>query len=255
MLKNLVFYSVLFTLLFEACKTTKNLNTGTPPVRSQKEIFDALQTRNLNFTWFAATAAASFDSPELGGSGTVVLRIKKNELIWMQGKKFGIEGFRGIINKDSFYMVNRLEKNYYAEKNNTIEKSFGLELGFEDLQQLLVGNIFLPELNEVNKYTQKDKDCILTTNNSSYNIVYVLNAFDLTLYNVSITDRQGRKINVNFEDYKKLGKHLIPYTRSMTFQPLGEPSSFLNIKIDELEINKEKSMNFSLPSHYERARF
>ncbi len=241
-------------LFFLACKTTKKIETGPPPIRTQDEIMAALQKRNLDFKWFTAKGDAEFDSAELAGSGTIQLRIKKDSLIWLQGKKFGIEGFRGIINKDSFYMANRLEKYYIGESNKSFTTSFSINLEFEDMQQLLVGNVFLPSSEEVASYIQQGKDCKLVSNTSGYNITYTMNAFDMQLYTMCIADRGGRKINVAFDDYRKHSKTKVPYSRNFTFQSLGQPPYFLNVKVDELEVDVQKPMPFTLPTHYKRSR-
>jgi Domain of unknown function (DUF4292) len=255
LIKSIYFLALsLFFVLTTGCKTTKNLEQGPPPARSQKEVMDALLKRNIDFTWFAAKGDADFDSETMAGSGTIALRIKKDSLIWMQGKKFGIEGFRGIINKDSVYMVNRLEKYYIGEAIKSLHSSFGLDLDFQDIQQLLAGNVFLPSQEEIKSYVQEGKDCKLSSNTAGYNITYTCSAYDLQLYTMIISDNRGHKINVSLSDYRKFGKIKIPFTRNFTFQSLGDTPYFLNVKVDELEVNEEKQMPFTLPTHYKKMR-
>ena len=241
--------------LITSCKTSKNLYEGPPPQRSQQEVQEALNKRNIDFHWFSAKAGGDFESPQFGGSGSMQLRIKKDSLIWMIGKKFSIEGFRTIINKDSFYVVNRLERFYAAEQINSINRMFGMKMHFDDMQQLLAGNVFLPEMKDINSFTQNNEQCILSANIDEYKVSYVVNAYDLNLTHFEFKDRYNRKVIANFSNYKKLNKTLVPYFRKYEFYDASSIVAKLEIDVDEIEINAPKSMIFSIPSHYERVRF
>ena len=147
---------VAILALFTSCKSTSGLHKGTPPSRTKDEVLKALNLHNIDFTWFAAKANAHFESESLSGSGSLQLRIRKDSLVWMTGKKFSIEGFRSIINKDSFYLVNRIEKYYHAEANRSLTRTFGIDLSFEDVQHLLAGNMFLPGKNDSTYFSKTD---------------------------------------------------------------------------------------------------
>ncbi len=246
---------VAILALFTSCKSTSGLHKGTPPSRTKDEVLKALNLHNIDFTWFAAKANAHFESESLSGSGSLQLRIRKDSLVWMTGKKFSIEGFRSIINKDSFYLVNRIEKYYHAEANRSLTRTFGIDLSFEDVQHLLAGNMFLPGKNDSTYFVQNGEKCLLTTQMSDLNIVYGFDAWTLDLSTVDITDPGGRKIEVVLGNYKKM-KNLpkLPYNRKYTFQESIHQVNVLDIKIDEIEIDIPKTVNFNIPSHYDRLR-
>lgn len=247
----------LLVLVFcsTSCKTGKSLQKGEAPVRKLEDCIKAIEERNIDFVWFAAKAGGEFNSPQFGGNGSMQLRIKKDSLIWMIGKKFSIEGFRTMINKDSFFVVNRLEQFYSAEPLRGIHKMFGMRLQFEDMQQLLAGNVFIPDTSAVSNYIQQDQRCTVLANIDEYEVKYVLDAFELNLLEFEIKDRYDRKTIAIFDDYKKLKKHKVPYTRSYEFFDVYQKVASLKVDVNEIEINVPKSMIFSIPSHYERVRF
>lgn len=248
-------FLILLVAGFSACSPASRLKDGPAPVRSKSEVLQALSKHNIDFTWFAAKADAHFESSSLSGSGALQLRIRKDSLVWMTGKKFSIEGFRSIINRDSFFMVNRLEKYYHAEDNRMLSRTFGIDLNFEDVQHLLAGNMFLPNPGDSTYFAQNTDKCILSTQMSNLSIVYCLDARTLQLSTVDITDVKGRKIEMVLGNYKKT-KNLpsLPYDRKYTFKEPGNETSVLDIKIDEVELNVAKSVNFNIPSHYDRLR-
>jgi hypothetical protein len=245
---------LLFILSLLACKTSKIIEKGPLPNRTKQEISTALFSHNVPFEWFSAKADVEIDSPEFNESGDLNLRLRKDEKIWLQIKKFSIEGFRGLINKDSFYLINRLEKTFVSEEIKTFQLLFGADLAFEDIQQMVVGNIFLPKENEITTYIQEGENCKLSANTSGFNVIYTFNAFDLKLISVMFTDRSGRKVIVDYSDYKKKGKNTFAFNKKLTFQTLDQGISVLNIKITELELNVEKTMPFDIPSHYEKTK-
>lgn len=248
------FLLLLFWGLY-ACSPASRLQKGPAPQRTKEQVLQALSQHNIDFTWFAAKADAHFESSTLSGSGALQLRIRKDSLVWMTGKKFSIEGFRSIINRDSFFMVNRIDKYYHAEDNRMLARTFGIDLNFEDVQHLLAGNMFLPDANDSTYYAQNTEKCILSTQMAHLNIVYCLDARTLQLNTVDITDGKGRKIEVELGNYKK-NKDLpiLPYDRKYTFKEPDNETSVLDIKIDEVELNVAKSVNFNIPSHYDRLR-
>jgi hypothetical protein len=242
-------------LLTIGCSTPKAIESTIPtPNRTKEEILTALANRNIDFQWFAAKASASFDSPDMGGSGSIQMRIKKDEAIWMVGKKFGIEGVRALINKDSIFLVNRIDQSYNAERINDVQKIFGLDVTFEDMQQLFVGNILIPSNEEIINYEQVENLCNLSANTGGYKIVYTLDAKSKNLKEITMADRYGRKIIATYDNYKKIKNHMTPYLRKYIFRSINEPDYVLDLEVSDLEIDVEKSLNFTVPSHYDRVR-
>lgn len=254
-LKNILVLLGFGVLTLTGCKSTAGLKKGTAPQRTKEEVMQALMKHNIDFTWFTAKADAHFESTALSGSGALQLRIRKDSLVWMTGKKFSIEGFRSIINKDSFYLVNRIEKYYHAEANRSLIRTFGIDLNFEDVQHLLAGNMFLPQKTDSTYFVQSGDKCLLSSQMAELSILYGFDAWTMELNTVDITDPKGRKIEVVLGNYKKT-KNLpsLPYNRKYTFHESAHEVSVLDIKIEEIEINVPKTVNFSIPSHYDRLR-
>lgn len=237
------------------CKTSSMLTGGAAPQRTKQEVLSALESHNIDFSWFAAKADANYESSALSGTGALQLRIRKDSLVWMTGKKFSIEGFRSVINPDSFFMVNRIEKYYHAESNQSLTRTFGIDLNFQDVQHLLAGNMLLPQPTDSIDFTQQLQQCLLTAHMEGLTLVYNFNARTLELNAVNITDAAGRRIEVELGNYKKVKKlPKLPYNRKYTFVEPDRETSVLEIKIEEIEIDVPKTVNFTIPSHYDRLR-
>jgi hypothetical protein len=251
-----VCYFFLLYLIFINCKSSKKVISGPLPNRTQEVVVQSLLKRNIDFDFISIRGVADFEALGMGGSGTMNLRIKKDNLIWIQGKKLGIEGFRGIINKDSFTMVNRLEGSYFYEANESISSMFGIGFQFDEIQQLLAGNILPFDDKTVTDYQQIENQCMLTVNTDQYNILFNIDAYSLHLKEYHIKDRMGNLAIAKFDDYQKIeiSKYPSPYVRNYYFKSREGEEGKIELNVSELELNIEKSLIFNLPLHYDRLR-
>lgn len=241
-------------LLISSCRTGKNLLQKTYiGDRTEDEIFKAFYQRNIDYDWFNVKAVAEFDSPEIGGSGSVTLRAKKDSIVWLVGKKFSIEGFRSLITIDSIFSINRIDHTYQAESIQSIKKIFALNFEFSELQELLVGNVLLPSKESI-RIIQDSIEIEISATVKDLHLKYTLDKSNLNLTMLQFADRYGNRATAQFKDYRKFGKYTLPYIRNYFFEDVNSNNYILNLEIKEVEINKAKSVIFDIPSHYERVR-
>jgi hypothetical protein len=249
-IKTVLFFLICFAL---SCKTNKKISMdGPPPIRKQAEVLTALNKHNFDYTFFSVKASADFEYFDMQGSGSVQIRVKKDSLVWMIGKKIGIEGFRSIINKDSFFTVNRIDHSYMAEPNDDIAALFGINVPFNFIQEMMVGNIILPQSSDMITYSQNMEECQVKFNTDSYNFTYTVDARSLNLKKIQLFDRYNNSILILLDDYKKLNKLMLPYTRKYYFSNNNRNVGKLEFEASEIELNIEKSLIFDLPLHYDR---
>ncbi len=80
---------------------------------------------------------------EYGGmtySGTI--RILKDNAIWVSAGKYGFEGARLLITKDSVWFLNKLEREYFAGDYDFFRNILGFKVSYEMLEGLLLGKDF-----------------------------------------------------------------------------------------------------------------
>lgn len=70
----------------------------------------------------------------------LIIRMRKNSIAWISARKFGFEGARILITKDSFFMINRLTKEYVSEHQSKMKDYVSFDANISQLQSLLVGN-------------------------------------------------------------------------------------------------------------------
>lgn len=99
----------------------------------------SLDTNIVVFNELSATADLKVNTPEVSVEADLILKMKNDSLIWFTGRVMGIEGVRGVINKDSIFLVLRLQRQYVAEPIAQYFSSLGNDVSIKHLQQIMLG--------------------------------------------------------------------------------------------------------------------
>ncbi|MBK9566510.1 MAG: DUF4292 domain-containing protein [Saprospiraceae bacterium] len=136
----------LFIAIFlGSCKTTKRL--GPVPERSMEEVIAALKNRNIDFQWFSAKASTSLESPDENISGTLHVRMKSDSIIWVAVKKL-VEVARILAEKEKYTVLYRYVSEYEVWPLKHLKSYVNTDAEFSDIQQLLFGNVIIPEASD-----------------------------------------------------------------------------------------------------------
>ena len=133
----------IFLLLSSSCKSTKRGATAKLKQRSAPWLVKKTNQSRVEADWLDAKAKIDFRSDDFSIVATAYIRMKKDSVIWMVGKKFGVEGVRALVTTDSVYVLDRLNKEYRAEGISYLQLRFNLSMSYYDLQDILLGNAIL----------------------------------------------------------------------------------------------------------------
>lgn len=239
-----------FVVFLMACRTTKKI--GNPaPERTKEELITALNSRNINFEWLNVKAKTSIESPDETGSADMILRMRKDSIIWIVIKKFGIEAARIQVDKKEYTMLYRLEGLYETNSIDKVNELFSLSADFNDMQQLLFGNVLLPD-SAMTQVVEGDNFYLLSALVDGLAISYKIDGYTLELRQISITDALGRTAEVYYDDYRPVdGFGSISMERKFVF-PVDGGIATMKLKVSEIEINVPKEIKFNIPKSYER---
>jgi hypothetical protein len=240
-------------LLSYGCKSKKLLqHSGPIPDRSKIELNQALEDHNYAFDWYAIETGVRLDNPDEGISGKAYIRMKKDSIIWSSVKKYSAEGVRVLIKDNVYAAINRLDHTYQRGSTSDALLKMGVSLNFEDLQEVIFGNIIL--LDTTSMETEKEGiHYILKGIDQDLQLKYWLNAYTLELERVLLIDHRGRSIDVKYKDYRVLESgQKVPFYRhyNLPYDERGDAEIIMKVK--KIEINVPKKTRFSIPAHYER---
>ena len=133
-------YFVVFAVVFTSCKTKKNLMSANIIAKemSAKKVARKHVASNFDKKSIDAKLKASFNNGKLKQSISVNMKIKKDEVIYLKGTKF-ITVFKAKITPTSVSYYSPFAKNYFTGDFSMIKQLLGVEINFEQLQNLFLG--------------------------------------------------------------------------------------------------------------------
>lgn len=238
---------VLFALvnLFYSCKTTKAVTQVSQ--RTSQEVILGLNDRYTDYTFFSAKARMKYNGQESRLGGRMNILAKKDSLIWMNFKKFSIEGARTLIQPDSIWIIYRLDDLYEQGSTNEYLEYYKVDLSFQDLQDLLVGNVPIPTSEDLSTF-QSGQHYHLGFQYNGRAYKYLVNN-NLTLHKASIKDQYNRTVLIHFDDYDE---QFFSKRKDIEIITPEDGVSKISIKFSSVTFDVPKAIKFDIPTHYRR---
>lgn len=244
---------LLALLAFSACKTMRRAHGDAIKSKSEKALMKGLLENSVNAEWLGARAKISYSDEYGGESFTANIRMRKDSAIWMNFKKFSIEGARVLLTPDSIFVIDRINNEYTAKPFEYAQKEYSLPVGFQGLQAILLGNpVFF------SRETVAGVDSLLYTlaqKTESLNATYWLGHPEMLLRRFLVDDfRNKRSMDVFSSDYRPLAdKQQFSYVRSFNLKSPDLGQMKVQIEFSKVEVNVPQEMKFEVPSGYKKA--
>ena len=268
---NLVLIMFAMSSLLYSCKTKqkitlnngkcildyKNANTLTTKLKSNEFRFNKLNAK-LSVESLIDSTTNTF---------SINLRMHKDSVIWMSISKFGIEGARVLITRDSVKLYTSIPtKRYFKGDFSYISKLLNTDLDFEILQSLLVGNS-VAFYDEDEKLKPGTDNCQYTLGTiRKHKLRKVIRGKDLKEPAQSIYMSTGtfkiarilfyefnpeRSLDVKFNDYTTIDStQLFPTKINLLFK--SDKNFSIDIAYIKTDFNAEQTFPFKIPDDYEQ---
>lgn len=196
--------------------------------------------------WMDAKARVDLDSDKLSVGGTAVIRVHRDEAIWMSVKKFGFEGARALIRPDSFFLYNRLKDDYIAEPLSYIEEKYKIPARFDLLQEIFFGNaIFLTEKLTLDQSANAIR---LTGKTRQFATEHLIDPITFQLLAMEMLELgQDRQLLVTNGDYERVtgARHTFPMMRTVNIDGGGKVGqASMELEFTDVEFGREVAMPF-----------
>lgn len=135
------FILLLAILTFSSCKTKENAKRKDLRVNKTEYLFQQLSQQEFMFDHLSAKANVKLtQNNKKKPPFKANIRIKRDSLIWISISAFHVEVARLMISQDSVKVINKVDKNYFLGDYEYINRRFNVELEFDVIQSILVGN-------------------------------------------------------------------------------------------------------------------
>jgi hypothetical protein len=239
---------LLFSLIFVFTSCKKDLFQFN---YSEKK---RLKIEELEFDYLQAKSKLKYDDGFQNFSANATIRIRQDSLIWISISSTGVEAIRSIIQIDSIFVIDRLNKEYRQFSFDSLQRTYNIPIDFEMVQAALIGNLIRSRKN--NDKVLKDEDFfILKQKSENLDIDNFVNSKTMKIEKVKLMDAPSESImEIKYEDFQLHNDVLIPFENSvfLTYnRNNSELISHLNINFSRVAINEKKiKFPFNVPNRY-----
>ena len=243
---------ILTTILLVSCKTKQNLVTPAGKVsvdKQSKEIINHHLKSFPSFNTLSGSLQVTYNDGKNEQSLPLSFRMEKDKTIWISAP-LGVA--KALITPEKAEYYNRLDSSYFSGDFSYISKLLGVEVGFTELQNLLLGNA-LYSLSFKGEGTIK----LLNEDNNMYNIevtgespIEAIYRFLPDNYRVGVTEVNhlgGKQKATATYTYQQVGELLLPLSIKIVASE-GENSTQITLEFKGLDLDKKLSFPFKIPS-------
>lgn len=241
---------IIIGILLSSCSAGKKVIKN-----KELDATEALIKSNLSqereYEWFTAKAKANIDAGSMKVSGDVIIRMKKDSLIWMVVRKFGIEVARVKIEPTTVLAVVRFNSSYLEEDLESFADQYNIPLDFYQLQKLILADPILESEQEIDIKYLSDRIAVNTTGPSEQFQSYQIDKENYQIQKFHIADSVAQQfVNASYFNYELNELNTSQaLQRDYSFSDANEEYS-LTLVLSQIEWNQPKSVKIEVPKHY-----
>lgn len=220
-----------------------------------KAAMDEIHRKRVDYKTFSAKIKVEFeDSKGKQPNITAYVRILKDSLIWISGYAtvFNIEAFRVLIDKDSVFVLDKINKEVKLRSMDYLQEVTEIPFDLNTLQDLFVGNpIFLED--SVLSYKETESRIMLATLGIHFKHLLTLNKDDHLLIHSKLDDvnlARNRTADITYGEYENNNGLAFSTSREITVSEKNKLD--IKLKFKQYEFNKDLSISFNIPANFKR---
>ncbi|MEM9990615.1 MAG: DUF4292 domain-containing protein [Bacteroidota bacterium] len=236
-----------------ACKSKQDLTTTkVEKISGAERAKRQMIQHQLKADWLVGRAKVSLAEGSFAQSGMAELRMRKDSAIWMSVRKFGIEGARALITKDSVFLIDRLNRRYAAEDLSFLAKQYNLPASFGTLQAMLLGNPIFLGRNELELMSSDSTNLMLQTEQDGRTSTYEVQAADYRLKKMQFEETASKQSLSNvYQDYRSLADgQKFSYFRQIDVNTPNTGTLGIRMEFSKVEVNVPTTIRFEIPKQY-----
>lgn len=175
-------------------------------------------------------------------------RIAKGEKIWISGDFLGIPVVKMLIEKDSVHYYNKFDKTYFDGSFDFIKQLVGVDISYEVLEKLLVGDLVLDV--EENRFKVQIVDNAYFIYDSSDVDYYLESAIYPSNFKTKFQRIEKIYTGAKFETYYKNYQEVdgFEFPKEFNFKGKNKGGEFIiSIKYDDVKFNENLSFPYKVP--------
>ena len=212
--------------------------------------------QNFTKNTLDAKLKVNFDNGKTKQSISVSLKMIKDEVIYIKGSKF-ITVFKAKITPTKVSYYSPFAKNYFEGDFSMIKSLLGVEINFEQLQNLFLGQSLLNVKEEKQDIVIENNSYILSpeTQASLFSIFFAVNPAHFKLDKQFLVNSiQNQRLDIVYPSYSLIEDEVFPSAIKITAKQASRVTK-IDLTYKSVEFNEEVGMSFVIPSSYKRLEF
>lgn len=241
-------------ITFSGCKPTET--TGDGETISKRSVLKKMAENNIDYDWFSAKVRVNYKGKDDAITATMQVKIEKDKKIWVSAQKFGFEGMRVLIEKDSIHILDRLKRTYTVSDFSYIQKELNLPANIEAVQDFIVGNSLKLGKNAAYNIKQEALEVLLIAVDKNFRATYFLDKTTFNLRSLMVEDTEAdRKIIANQSAYESIAdKGDFAMLRDLELKIGAETEATVQMSFSKVDFDEKQNMDFRVPSSYKVER-
>ncbi|MHB0755902.1 DUF4292 domain-containing protein [Polaribacter sp. M15] len=251
-------YILFFTVVLASCKTTKNMINANAIAKdiSARKVAKKHIAANFDKKTVDAKLKVNFDNGKTKQGLTVNLKIKKDEVIWLKGSKF-LTVFKAEITPTSVRYYSTVFKNSFEGDFSMIEKLLGVEINFEQLQNLFLGQSLLNVKEIDQKVEIANNRYILSPEKQAalFDIFFTINPAHFKLDEQHIVNTENNlRLDVNYPSYNLIQNTVFPSAINIKAKK-PKSTTTIDLVYKSVVFDTDVFMSFNMPNSLKKLSF
>jgi Domain of unknown function (DUF4292) len=214
-----------------------------------------IQKSQIDFKTFTAKIKVEYqDSKGKQPNITAYTRILKDSLIWISGYAtvFNVEAFRLLITKDSFFLMDKLNKEYQSRSIDYLQEVTQIPFTLITLQNLIVGNLIF-YTDSIVSYKENENNILVSTIGEQFKNLITINKSNKQITHSKLDDAdiaRNRTADIIYDDYEINADKKFATNRSISVSEKNKLDIQLTFK--QYEFDKPVAISFNIPKNYKR---
>jgi hypothetical protein len=257
--RKILFSSFLvFALIFSSCQR-RHLNKIATNSIVKKKQKRRVKPQTADFKYLSTKSKIEYTDGLDNFTANASIRIRKDSVIWVSvSPALGVEVLRCLITKDSVFIMNKLQKEYYLFSYLDLKEKLNFDINYGLVESILFGNPPFSELDSDSSYSLSDTTfSVLLQSRKNIDINNYVKNSTLKLEKIDLEDRiTGNTLNITYEDFKPLENILFAFINKISLKyrnNKGFQNIYIGIVHNKVETGvKDLKFPFNIRNRFER---
>jgi len=253
------FLILMCALTLTACGGTKTTSSNTGDAKDLEiaKLVSSYYNNTLEYNTLAARMKVRYKDRKNGQTVTVSLRMEKDKTIWMSASILGISLAKAMVTPTKVAYYEKIGGTYFEGDFEFLSQYFGVEMNFDQLQRLLVGEtVYDLRIGKYEVSTVNNQYIVIPEKQLELlNLFFFIAPQDFVLKKQTVTQPSDNlSMNVEYLTHQQVSGKNFP--KNIHIEVLeNTDKTTIDIDYRSIEYNAEVRFPFKIPSGYTELKF